>query len=158
MTSLEEPFEATAELARYHLRSAVTHLLERLPVQGRAARDRIFEDIKSEYFPTDSELAIKYFQKSPLARARLALIKDIIVGLTISLLTENLPEDERARQFSAIDAISNMYPEQTREILNEKLSTHTTKKIGQTEDYNNRTIFVFKKLQTKEYLSSHLLP
>ena len=37
MTSLEEPFEATAELARYHLRSAVTHLLERPPVQGRVA-------------------------------------------------------------------------------------------------------------------------
>ena len=51
MTSLEEPFEATAELARYHLRSAVTHLLERPPVQGRAARERIFQDIESEYFP-----------------------------------------------------------------------------------------------------------
>ncbi len=33
MTSLEEPFEATAELARYHLRSAVMHLLQRPPVQ-----------------------------------------------------------------------------------------------------------------------------
>lgn len=28
MTSLEEPFEATAELARYHLRSAVMHCLQ----------------------------------------------------------------------------------------------------------------------------------
>lgn len=92
MTSLEEPFEATAELARYHLRSAITHLLERPPVQGRAARERIFQDIKSEYFPTNPELAITYFQKSPLARARLALIKDIIIGLTISLLTEELPD------------------------------------------------------------------
>jgi hypothetical protein len=67
MTSLEEPFEATAELARYHLRSAVTNLLERPPVQGRAARERIFQDIKSEYFPTDSELAIKYFQKKSVS-------------------------------------------------------------------------------------------
>jgi hypothetical protein len=32
MTSLEEPFEATAELARYHLRSAVMHCLQRQPV------------------------------------------------------------------------------------------------------------------------------
>ncbi|MEB3180107.1 MAG: hypothetical protein VKL59_13885 [Nostocaceae cyanobacterium] len=122
MTSLEEPFEATAELARYHMRSAIMHLLERPPVQGRAARERIFQDIKSEYFPTNPELAIKYFQKSPLARARLTLIKDVVLGLTVSLLTENLPEDERARQFSAIHAISSMYPEKTREILNEKLS------------------------------------
>lgn len=122
MTSLEEPFEATAELARYHLRSAVTHLLERPPVQGRAARERIFQDIKSEYFPADPESAIKYFQKSPLARARFILVKDIVIGLTKSLLIEDRLEDERARQFSALNAISNMYPQETREILNAQLS------------------------------------
>ncbi len=122
MTSLEEPFEATAELARYHLRSAVTHLLERPPVQGRAARQRIFQDIKSEYFPIEPELAIKYLQKSPLARARPILIKDIVMGLTKSLLIEELPEDERLRQFSALNAVSSMYHQETLEILNSQLS------------------------------------
>lgn len=122
MTSLEEPFEATAELARYHLRSAVTHLLERPPVQGRAARERIFQDIKSEYFPVDTELAINHFQKSPLARARFVLLKDIVIGLTKSLLIEDRPEDERLRQFSALNAVSNMYPQETRDILNTQLS------------------------------------
>ena len=122
MTSLEEPFEATAELARYHLRSAVTHLLERPPVQGRAARQRIFQDIKSEYFPIDPELAIKYLQKSPLARARPILIKDIVMGLTKSLLIEELPEDERLRLFSALNAVSSMYHQETLEILNSQLS------------------------------------
>jgi hypothetical protein len=34
-------FEATAELARYHLRSAVMHLLQRPPVQGRSALNQI---------------------------------------------------------------------------------------------------------------------
>lgn len=122
MTSLEEPFEATAELARYHLRNAVTNLLERPPVQGRAATTRIFQDIKSEYFPADPDLAIKYFQKSPLARARRLLIKDIVIGLTKSLLIEDYPEDERLRQFSALTAVSSMYPSETREILNNQLS------------------------------------
>jgi hypothetical protein len=122
MTSLEEPFEATAELARYHLRSAVTHLLERPPVQGRAARERIFQDIKSEYFPVDPELAIKYFQKSPLARARFVLVKNIVSGLTKSLLIDDLPEDERSRQFSAMNARANIYAQETREILNTQLS------------------------------------
>jgi hypothetical protein len=129
MTSLEEPFEATAELARYHLRSAVMHLLERPPVQGRSARVRIFQDIKSEYFPVDPELATQYLQKSPLARARFILIKDIILGLTVSLLTEELPEDERARQFSAVNAVSNMYPNETREILNTNLSNIILNKV-----------------------------
>jgi hypothetical protein len=122
MTSLEEPFEATAELARCHLRSAVTHLLQRPPVQGRAARERVFQDIKSEYFPIDPELAKEYFQKGPLARARFILIKDIVIGLTISLLTEDHSEDEKSRQFSALNAIASMYTRETREILNDQLS------------------------------------
>lgn len=151
MTSLEEPFEATAELARYHLRSAVTHLLERPPVQGRAARERIFEDIKSEYFPTEPELAIKYFQKSPLARARLSLIRDIIVGLTVNLLTENLPEEERKRQFSAIHAISSMYPEKTREILNDKLSNIIISKVS--DDNWDKVIIYLGKVNTWDYLT-----
>ncbi len=151
MTSLEEPFEATAELARYHLRSAVTNLLQRPPVQGRAARERIFQDIKSEYFPADSELAIKYFQKSPLARARLTLIKDVVLGLTVSLLTENLPDDERARQFSAIHAISSMYPEKTREILNEKLSDIILNKV--VDDNWNKVIIYLGKVNIWDCLA-----
>ena len=57
------------------------------------------------------------------------MIKDVVLGLTVSLLTENLPEDERARQFSAIHAISSMHPEKTREILNEKLSDIIINKV-----------------------------
>jgi hypothetical protein len=106
MTSLEEPFEATAELARYHLRSAVMHFLQRPPVQGRSALKRIWQDIESEYFPKDSEMATQYFQKGLLASARPTLIKDVIIGLTVSLLTEERSEDERLRQFSALNAVA----------------------------------------------------
>ncbi len=132
MTSLEEPFEATAELARYHLRSAVMHVLQHPPVQGRSARERIFQDIKSEYFPVDPELATKYFQKSPLARARFSLIKDIVLGITVSLLTDELPKDERARQFSALNAVSTMYLKETGEILNDHLSNIILNKVVDT--------------------------
>ncbi|MBD1855690.1 MULTISPECIES: hypothetical protein [Leptolyngbya] len=122
MTSLEEPFEATAELARYHLRSAVSHLLQHPPVQGRAARERIFQDISSAYFPSETELAVTYFQNSPLARARFTLVKDVVIGLTKSLLIEERSEDERARQLSALNAVSSMYFQETREMLNSQLS------------------------------------
>lgn len=138
MTSLEEPFEATAELARYHLRSAVTHLLQRPPVQGRTARERIFQDIKSEYFPTDIELALKHFQRSPLVRARFTLIKDVVVGLTVSLLTETLPEEERMRQFSALNAISKMYMTEMNNILNNKLSDIIINKV--TDDNLDKVV------------------
>jgi hypothetical protein len=122
MISLEEPFEAPAELARYHLRSAVTHLLARPPVQGRAARERIFQIIRSELFPIDPEEAIKHLENSPLVRARRTLIRDVVIGLTKSLLVEDYPEDERQRQLSALQAISKMYYQETSEFLNEKLS------------------------------------
>lgn len=141
MTSLEEPFEATAELARYHLRSAVTHLLERPPVQGRAARERIFQDIKSEYSPVNLELAIIYFQKSPLARARFILVKNIVIGLTKDLLTENRPEDERSRQFSALNAISSRYSQETREILNIQLSDIILNRV-KDEDWDKAIVYL----------------
>lgn len=151
MTSLEEPFEATAELARYHLRSAIMHLLERPPVQGRAAKTRIFDDIKSDYFPADPELALKYLEKSPLARARLPLIKDIILGLTVSLLKDDFSKDERARQFSALIAISNMYLQETREILNNNLSNIILNKIP---DANwDKIIIYLGTVTTWEFLS-----
>jgi hypothetical protein len=114
MISLEEPFEATAELARYHLRSAVMHFLQRPPVQGLSALNRIWQDIGSEYFPKDSEKATQYFQKDLLASARPSLIKDVIMGLTVSLLTEDRSEDERLRQFSALNAVANMYHSQVK--------------------------------------------
>lgn len=151
MASLEEPFEAPAELARCHLRSAVTYLLQRPPVQGRAARDRIFQDIRSENFPKDPESATQYFQKGLLARARPSLIKDVVLGLTVSLLTEELPEDERTRQLSALNGISSLYSQQTREILNEKLSDII---LGKVTDANwNKVIIYLGKVKAWDKIS-----
>ncbi len=151
MASLEEPFEATAELARYHLRSAVKHLLERPPVQGRAARKRIFQDIKSEYFPVDPELALQHFKKSPLARARRVLIKDVIIGTTKDLLIEERQEDERSRQFSALNAITAMYPTETREILNSQLSNIILSRV--TDDAWERVIAYLSTVSAWDSLS-----
>jgi hypothetical protein len=151
MTSLEEPFEATAELARYHLRSAVTHLLERPPVQGRAAQESIFQDIKSEYFPTDPEKALQHFQKGPLARARYHLIKDLVIGLTKDLLLEDRLEDERLRQMSALNAVSKMYYKETREILNENLSNIILNRVP--DDKWDKTIIYLGSIPAWDVLS-----
>ena len=140
MISLEEPFEATAELARYHLRSAVMHFLQRPPVQGRSALNRIWQDIGSEYFPKDSEKATQYFQKDLLASARPSLIKDVIIGLTVSLLTEDRSEDERLRQFSALNAVANMYHSQVKEILQERLSKII---LGKVTDSNWDKVIIY---------------
>lgn len=139
MTSLEEPFEATAELARYHLRSAVIHLLQRPPVQGRWAKNKILQDIDSDNFPPSLESAVKYFQHGPLARARSILIKDIVIALTKSLLLEERLEEARIRQFSALNAVIIMYPQETREILNDNLSNI----IDRVQDEKWDTVIIY---------------
>lgn len=151
MASLENPFQATAELARYHMRSAVTHLLQRPPVQGRAALGRIWQDIKSDYFPIDPNLGAQYFQNGPLARARDSLIKDVIIGLTISLLTEDLPEEEVERQFSGLNAVAIMYPNKVREVLNEELSSIITGKV--TDENWIKVVIYLRKVAAWENLS-----
>lgn len=151
MTSLEEPFEATAELARYHLRSAVTHLLQRPPVQGRAAKERIFQDIKSEYFPIEVELAVQHFQKSLLARARFTLIKDIVRGLTIDLLIESRLIDEQTRQFCALNAVIKLYSKQAGEILNDGLSDIILNKV--TDENWDKVIIYLSTISAWEYLN-----
>jgi hypothetical protein len=151
ISSLEEPFEATAELARYHMRSAVMHLLQRPPVQGRSALTRIWQDIESFTFPTNPSLAAEYFKQGLLASARPSLIKNIIIGLTVSLLTEEKSDDERERQFSGLNAIALIYPKEAREILSENLS-HII--IDKTADENWRYIIVYlRKVTFIEHLS-----
>jgi len=142
MTSLEEPFEATAELARYHLRSAVMHFLQRPPVQGNHAIDKIWQDIRSEYFPKDSEKATQYFQKGLLASARPSLIKNVIIGLTVNLLTEERSEDERLRQFSALNAVANMYHSQVKAILEEGLSKIILDKVTADSNWDKVIIYL----------------
>jgi len=122
MQSLEETFQASAELARYHLRNAVMHLLQHPPVQGRAALDLIWTDIRSEYFPTEVEQAVIYFSNGPLARARKPLIRNMVVGLTKNLLLEDRPKAERSRQFAALQAVSQMYFDVTEETIKGELS------------------------------------
>jgi len=121
MQSWDEPYQPPGELARYHLRNAVLHLLQRPPIQGKAALERIWAEIRSVYFPTDVGVAIEHFRHGPLARAREPLVRGVIMGLTKSLLLEHLPQVERARPFSALRAVLQMYVAVGEKVLYEDL-------------------------------------
>ncbi len=121
--SIEEPFQATPELARYHLRNAVMHLLQYPPVHGRVAIDRIWRTIESAGFPEDTEEAINVLKNSYLGRARKSLIKDVVIGLTKNLLLEENPIQEQRRKYAALEAVSNLHFEQFQEVISTKLST-----------------------------------
>lgn len=121
MQSIDEPYHPTPELARNHLRNAVEILLQREPVQGAAAFDRICAEIKSEYFPTKIVDAKAYFEAGPLIRAREVLIRRLIVGLSKAILNEELPANERQRVIAAIAAIVEMHREVGEAILRAEL-------------------------------------
>lgn len=121
MSSSSDPYRATAELARTHIKNAVTHLLEHPPVQGKAAFDRIMKDIQSEYFPRDTEKAIEFFRAGPLARARQPLVRNLIISLSKDVLSKVLKIAERDRMFAALNAIVNMYRPQAEGVLRDLL-------------------------------------
>lgn len=110
MHSLEEPFQPTAELARHYLRYAATSVFQHPPVQGKAAKEHVFREIKSAYFPTEVQAALKWLKQGPLLSARPALVREVVGGLTRSLLIEHLPSAERERQLAALQAVLQMYP------------------------------------------------
>ncbi len=112
MHSPEEPFQPTAELARYHIRNAAACLFQHPPIQGKAAKTRIFDEIESPYFPTDQLAVVEHFKHGPLLRARPVLVKEVVNGLTRDLLTHAplRPPEERNRQLAALQAVLQMYP------------------------------------------------
>lgn len=117
MFSSDEPYAPSAELARAHMISAVSFLLEHPPVQGKAALDQIFRDVKSEYFPTDEEEAYTFLSNGPLGRARGPLVRSITIGVSKDLLSEMRDQQERARQFAALKTVGRIYPCLLRSIL-----------------------------------------
>ncbi|WP_009631569.1 hypothetical protein [Synechocystis sp. PCC 7509] len=123
MQSLEEPFQATPELARYHLRNAIIYLLQHPPVQGKVALNHILKDIESEFFPEqDKQQAIQIFKSSPLGHARKALVRNIIIVLTKRLLVENeITRKQRNRVNIALEAISELYFADFHEVIKTEL-------------------------------------
>lgn len=122
MMSIGEPYQPTAETARYHLHNAVHHLLQREPVQGKAALDQVIDSIHSQYFPKSEEKARDYFGQSPLAHARYSLVRNVLVVVLKDLLLEESSEDEWDRRVAALKAIRKMYPNIFESTLEKKLS------------------------------------
>jgi hypothetical protein len=70
MNWLDEAYQPSPELARLHLRNAITHLLQHPPVQGKAALERLVSEVGSTYFPRDTAKALEYLRAGPLERPR----------------------------------------------------------------------------------------
>lgn len=122
MTIDSEVFNPSAELARMHIRSAVDHLLQYPPAQGKYALKTLTSDVNSEYFPTNIQKAVVAFESSPLKKARDSLIRNFTVVLLKRLVNDTKDFKEVRRISTALNAIGIIHREIYKSTLSEKLS------------------------------------
>lgn len=83
------PYAPPAELARLHIRNALTHVLCQPPKQGRAALASLRSLIASPYFPTSLKDAVERLRKSEIGTARDALIRGFVDELAFDHPSES---------------------------------------------------------------------
>lgn len=105
-----EQYAPPAELARLHIHSAVTHLLQHEPAQGKFALDRVLKQLDSEYFPTNRADVLKAFQNTPIKRARPSLVKNLISVLLKQLFLEEQKDYTTSSKLtSSLSAVCAMH-------------------------------------------------
>ena len=110
MLDAVEVFTPPAELARLHIRSAVIHMLQHPPVQGKAALDLIWQKVSSPYFPDETQAAKVQLTGSPLRRARPSLVRSVVTTLLKSLINPDRSPLQIAPLAAALDATTELYP------------------------------------------------
>lgn len=75
------PYAPAAELARLHIRSALTYVLSQPPKQGKAALASLCAAIVSPYFPTALGDAVERLRGSEIGTAREVLVRAFIDDL-----------------------------------------------------------------------------
>ena len=122
LTSDDQAYSPSAELARLHLHSAVTHFLQHPPAQGKYALERLLRDVDSDYFPTTTKDARVAFASGPLKKPRESLVRNFVLVLAKSLLAESADYKRRFRLQSALAATRELHPATSSATLGEKLS------------------------------------
>jgi hypothetical protein len=123
LTVDDHAYAPSAELARLHLHSAITHLLQHPPVQGKFAIDRILGQIDSVYFPSTSGKAKVVLASGPLRRPRESLVRNLLKVLLKTILTAGVDYRRRERIFAATQAIQELHPDFSRRTFNDSLSS-----------------------------------
>lgn len=104
-----EVLDASPELARAHLRSAVDYVLSRPPVQGKGALTQIRSAVDSQYFPRNQDDAEKVLSATPLARAKKNVVREFYLGSITSLVREELSVDVFERRLYGAAACRKMH-------------------------------------------------
>lgn len=126
MQASDVPYQPPAELARLHIRSAVELLLSREPVQGKAAFARLQGEVESAYFPEQIQVARAQLEAGPFRRARRPLIRDFILAVSVSLLTEELNAKQRRQRVAALRAALEIHRGTGEDVLTRDLPRRLT--------------------------------
>jgi len=144
LISEDQVFSPSAELARVHLHSAVSHLLQHPPVQGKYALDRLVKEIDSEYFPDNKDKAKVSLASGPLRKPRESLVRNFVVVLIKKLLKEDLDWKQNRRVAAALNATFELHPQGYSAAFSEKLSPL----LRSLEDAELERVIAFFKLTT----------
>jgi hypothetical protein len=109
LISQDQGFNPSGELARLHIRSAVLHLLQHQPVQGKYALERLLLEVDSEYFPDAPTKAAQALASGPLKRPRDSLVRNFVIVLMTDLLTPSLDWKALMRAFAALSAVKQLH-------------------------------------------------
>jgi hypothetical protein len=109
LISQDQGFNPSGELARLHIRSAVLHLLQHQPVQGKYALERLLREVNSEYFPDAPTKAVQALSSGPLKRPRDSLVRNFVIVLLKDVLTPTLEWKARMRAFAALSAVKQLH-------------------------------------------------
>lgn len=121
-STVGEVFTPTAELARFHIRSAVEHLLQHEPAQGKAALESILTTIRSKLFPHDEKKALTILGAGPLRRARASLARNLTLVLLKAVLREDDSWPVGAQRKAALLCIQQLHPAQWIQVLQQNLT------------------------------------
>jgi hypothetical protein len=112
MNTADDAYQPSAELVRYHIASALTHLLVHVPVQGRAALTRLMNEVRSPLFPPDIAGATRVLSGGPMQRPKDVLVRDFVLASVKATLRGELADDEAfaSRALAAVAAVATMHP------------------------------------------------
>lgn len=122
LVSEDQIFSPPAELARTHIHSAVNHLLQHPPVQGKYALERLVKEVDSDYFPDEKNKVKVSLESGPLGRPRDSLVRNFVVVLIKKLLKDNIDWKHKRRIAATLNAISELHPRGYNLALSEQLS------------------------------------
>ncbi|WP_429949252.1 hypothetical protein ACQYWY_20240 [Comamonas sediminis] len=122
LTADDIAYSPSAELARLHIHSAVIHLLQHPPAQGKYALDLLLREVESEYFPTQESDARLALASGLLKRPRKSLVRNFIIILAKALLNDKPDYKRRMRLVAASMATAQLHHGIFSATLSEKLS------------------------------------